>query len=335
MGQVTAIYAQRVAGTLDPSVDRKVLLAPLGLDPAIPADPSHMVPAHDYYEFLERAARADPLGITLPLRSGNAMRCNDYGVFGFAFKAATTVRGSYIRAERYGRVLTSVTSFSLERTNDGAFIHMHRSGERRLGMRLSNEATVASLRTISQEVASEPFSVEAVHFMHPAPSTTEHHEAFFGCPVVFNSDRDALLVSERNLRICNKVGDVAMAHFFDSHLEEEIEKLADAVPLDKQVRDHIKAALSEGIPTLSEIADELGMSGRSLQRHLSDHGHSFQGLVTESRQQLAKHLVGRTGYPFIEIAFLTGFSDQSAFNRAFKRWVGKTPRQYRLETAHP
>lgn len=207
MGQVTAIYAQRVASTLDPSVDRKALLAPLGLDPAVPADPSHMVPALDYYAFLERAARADPQGITLPLRSGNAMRCNDYGVFGLAFKAATTVQGSYNRAERYGRVLTSVTTFSLERTGDGAFLHMHRSGERRLGMRLSNEATIASLKTISQEVASKPFSVDAIHFMHAAPSTTEHHEAFFDCPVIFHSDRDALLVPEQSLRICNKVGD--------------------------------------------------------------------------------------------------------------------------------
>jgi AraC-like DNA-binding protein len=69
-----------------------------------------------------------------------------------------------------------------------------------------------------------------------------------------------------------------------------------------------------------------------MQRRLSDAGYSFQALIDASRRELAERLLEETGYPLAEVAFLTGFSDQSAFNRAFKRWAGQTPRSYRLRT---
>ena len=72
------------------------------------------------------------------------------------------------------------------------------------------------------------------------------------------------------------------------------------------------------------------LSGRTLQRRLSDRGYSFQTLVDDSRRELAKRLLKETDYPLAEIAFLTGFSEQSAFTRAFKRWAGQTPRSFRI-----
>ena len=89
--------------------------------------------------------------------------------------------------------------------------------------------------------------------------------------------------------------------------------------------------LSEGVPALSQISGELGMSARTLQRRLSDHGQSYQNLVDFARQELAQQLLRETRYSLAEVAFLTGFSEQSAITRAFKRWSGQTPRSYRLQ----
>lgn len=72
------------------------------------------------------------------------------------------------------------------------------------------------------------------------------------------------------------------------------------------------------------------MGGRTLQRRLSERGYSFQTLVDESRRQLAEQLLQQTDYSLAEVAFMTGFSEQSAFTRAFKRWAGQTPRSFRL-----
>jgi len=82
---------------------------------------------------------------------------------------------------------------------------------------------------------------------------------------------------------------------------------------------------------ISDIAAKLGMSARTLQRRLGDQGVSFQDLVDESQRRLSERLLRQTTYSMLDIAFMTGFSEQSAFTRAFKRWAGQTPRSYRLQ----
>ncbi len=337
MGNVSSLFARKVAAVVGDAVDKDALLRTVGLERSGVVNPSHMIDARDYYAFLERAAVADPQGWTLPLRTGAVMRCDDYGAFGLAWKSASTLRGSYDRAERYARVLTSVSMYEVEKTAEGAFMHLHRDGERRLGLRLSNEATIASIASISREVSSEPFRPVAVYFKHAAPAITEHHEDYFECPVYFGSERDALLVAAKTLSAPNKLGDAGISSFFDTHLAAEVAAFVDEVQLDRQVRDHVSTSLSEGIPALSDVAIHLGMSGRTLQRRLSAQGHSYQTLVDDARRQLATRLLRHSNFSLIEVAFMTGFSTQSAFTRAFKRWAGQTPRSFRInaEIARP
>lgn len=263
------------------------------------------------------------------------MRCSDYGAFGLAFKSALTFRGSCERSERYGRVLTSVSTYTVENTDRGSYMHLHRAGDRRLGLRMSNEATIASILTIGREVSTDPLEPLAVFFKHPAPQTTALHERFFGCPVHFDSDRDALLMSEAALDAPNRVGEASISKFFDTHLEGELAQLDDDDALPQRVQIQVAQALSEGIPKISDVARQLGMSGRTLQRRLSEQGYSFQNLVDEARRRLAERLLRQSKYSLAEIAYLTGFSEQSAFNRAFKRWAGQTPRSYRIQAARP
>ena len=330
MGQITSLFVRKVVGEVEGNLDKDALLRSVGIEPDSPFDPSQMVPAADYYALLERIATAENNGTTLPLRAGAAMRCDDYGAFGLAWKSATNLRGSYERAERYARVLTSVSTYEVERADQGAFMHLHREGDRHLGMRLSNEATIASIVSISQQASTQPFTPLAVYFKHPAPKHLEGHEAYFGCPIHFDSDRDALLASNASLQTPNQLGDESISQFFDTHLEVELSKLADPNSLEHWVRIHVSRCLSEGVPTISEVAGHFSLSGRTLQRRLSELGYSYQTLVDESRRQLAERLLQQTDYSLAEVAFMTGFSEQSAFTRAFKRWAGQTPRSFRL-----
>ena len=331
MGRVTSLFARKVVEVVEGPADKDALLRTLGLDRSKPVDPAHMVEDVDYYRFLERAAAVDANPTTLPLRVGAAMRCDDYGAFGLAWKSATTLQGSFERAERYAKVLTSVSMYEIEPALNGAYMHLHRGGERHLGLRLSNENTLASIVTISGEVASTPFRATEIHLKHPPPDTVRAHEEFFGCPVHFDSDRDAILVSARTLRTPNKLGDPGLARFFDAHLAAEVGALDDTAGLDRKVRDLVATSLSGGVPLLSDVAGQMAMSGRTLQRRLADHGASFQDLVDQARQDLAKRLLEKTDFSLIDIAFMTGFSEQSALTRAFKRWTGRTPGAFRDE----
>jgi AraC-like DNA-binding protein len=260
------------------------------------------------------------------------MRCENYGAFGLAWKSAPNLLGSCERASRYARVLTSVATYQVREAEEGVYMHLHRDGDRaQLGLRLSNEATIASIAAISQEVSTSTFQALAIYFKHGVPGSAVAHQRHFGCPVHFGTDMDALLVSHETMQAPNRVGDPGIVKFFDTHLEEELSKFEDDACLERRVRIQISQSLSQGIPTVSDIASHFGMSGRTLQRRLSDRGYSFQKLVDEARRELAERLLKETSYPLAEVAFLTGFSEQSAFNRAFKRWAGQTPRSFRIK----
>lgn len=330
MGQITSLFAHKVAGITEKSIDISAMLSAIGIDPDAPVDPSVMVNDSDYYRFLENIARAEQYGHTLPLRAGNSMRCDDYGVFGLAWKTASNLRASFTRSERYWRVLTSVSVYTIEPTEDGAFAHLHRDGVRDLGTRLSNEATLASMFTMSREVASQPVKLNGVFFKHAGPESAADHEAFFECPVHFNSDRDALLIADESMQGRNKLADAGITQYFETQLEAEISQIGEEHGLDKQVKTQIANTLSEGIPNVSDIASKLAMSGRSLQRKLAEQGLTYQELVDGARRELAERLLLQSKHSLSDIAFLTGFSEQSSFNRAFKRWAGQTPRSYRL-----
>jgi AraC-like DNA-binding protein len=287
-----------------------------------------MLPDTVYYDLLERIAKhTDVTG--LPIRGGASMRCDEYGALGLAWKAAPTLMGSFLRVERYARIWTSVVEYELRPTGRGTPFILHRSGARRLGMRLSNEATLASAVSISRQVCPVPFAPIEVLFRHPRPKTIQHHEAYFGCPIQFDADLDALLISPRALAQPNKLGDEGITRFLLTHLDAELNEIDADASLESLTKNAIARSLSEGLPRMGDIARGLGMSARSFHRRLSEHGLSFQTLTTTTRRELAEGLLRDERYSLAEVAFLTGFSEQSSFTRAFKRWVGRTPASYR------
>ncbi len=313
---------------VEAEVDARALLTSAGLDPDGPWDPTVMIADIVYYELLERLAeQTDVTG--LPIRVGASMRCDEYGALGLAWKAAPTLMGSYSRVVRYARLWTSVVENELQQTDRGTLFILHRAGPRRLGMRLSNEATLASAVSLSRQVCPVPFAPIEVHLRHPPPKTLAHHETYFRCPVIFDTDLDALLISHAALSQRNTLGDEGITQFLLSHLDAELCKADTDDTLESRTKDAIARSLSEGLPRMADIALSLGMSARSFHRRLSEHGESFQSLTNITRRELAKGLLQDERYSLAEVAFLTGFSEQSSFTRAFKRWVGHTPASYR------
>lgn len=210
---------------------------------------------------------------------------------------------------------------------------------------LSIEATAASITSISHEVFDKGFNPLAFYFTHSAPASIIDREAYFECTVFeytgfecavfeyaahFETDRDALLISHQSLSRPIKIADHSIFPRFDAPLYTEPSSTEEDSSFVQYVRSQISQFLHEGAPTILDTARQLGMSGRTLQRRLSEQGYSFQSLVNELRRQLSERLLADTNHSLAEIAFMTGYSEQSAFTRAFKRWTGQTPRSYRL-----
>ena len=338
MGQISTLFVHKVvdaatAGEPLGSARRRALFQSVGVDPDAPIDPKRMILDSAYYALCEQVARDDADGISLPLRVGSSMRSDDYGAFGLAWKSAVDLRRSYQRAERYGRVLTSVSTYEVRFEAGKHYMMLHRDGERDLGLRMSNEQTIVAIVQISREVSQRRFSPEAVYFKHPFPGDLTAHEAYFGCKVHYGADRDALEISDDAMNAPNRLGDSRISEFFDAHLDREVSELAGDQSLDRDVRIQITQTLSEGVPTVADVASRLGLSSRTLQRRLSEQGYAFQDLVDDARRDLAERLLRRTDYALAEVAFLTGFAEQSTFTRAFKRWRGQTPGTFRRDPA--
>lgn len=330
MGYITSLFARKMVAAAGPGIDAAALLASVGLDADGQWDPKAMIPDDTYYDLLERiAAQTD--ATDLPVRVGASMQLDEYGALGLAFKAATTLGASYARVERYARLWTSVVEYELRPDPRGTLFILHRTGARRLGLRLSNEATLASAVAIGRQVCAAPFAPLEVLVRHPAPKSIAVHEQWFGCPVRFDADLDAILLSPETLARPNILGDEGISRYLISHLDAELSEIAADDPLVASARAAVAQALSEGAPKMADIARGLGLSARSFHRRLSEHGMSFQTLTEDTRRDLAEGLLRDERHSLAEIAFLTGFSEQSSFTRAFKRWLGTTPASYRKD----
>ncbi|MBY6004908.1 AraC family transcriptional regulator [Salipiger bermudensis] len=328
MGYVTSLFAHKVVAAAGGEVDATAMLASVGISPSAPRDPGQMIPAERYYDLLERIA--SQIDVTdLPVRTGASMRLDEYGALGLAFKAATTLGASYARVERYARLWTSVVEYELRPATGGTLFILHRAGELRLGMRLSNEATLASAVSIARQVCPVPLAPVEVLIRHPAPRSVAAHEEWFGCPVRFGAELDAILYANDVLARPNILGDEGISQYLATHLDAELSEITRTPALVTQSKAAIAQRLSEGTPKMAEIARGLGLSARSFHRRLAEQGMSFQSLTEDTRRDLAEGLLRDERHSLAEIAFLTGFSEQSAFTRAFKRWLGTTPATYR------
>lgn len=330
MGSVSSIFAHRMVQAAGEVVDAPALLRSVGLEPDASLDVALRIGDDVYYDLLERIVTAmGDNAHELPLRVGPLMRLDDYGALGLAWKSAPTVRHSLERVERFCRLWTDNMTYELRDEPSGTLFVLHRAGERRLGMRLSNEATLSSATSlIRQSAAFPPFAPRAVYARHPAPGSTAEHEAYFGCPVHFGAPVDALRIADADLDRPNQLADDGISRFLLSHLETEIESI-DSEGVESLVQRVVMRSLSEGVPRMTDVARRLGMSERTLHRRLSEKSLTFKRVAEQTRRDLAQSLLHEERYSLAEVAFLTGFSEQSAFNRAFKRWAGQTPAAFR------
>jgi AraC-like DNA-binding protein len=100
------------------------------------------------------------------------------------------------------------------------------------------------------------------------------------------------------------------------------------------LRRRLSRAFSNGLPQASSIARAMGMSERTFYRRLAEEGLTYRDVLREAQTSLAQELLSESDCTIAEIAFLTGFSEQSTFTRAFKRWVGQPPAQFREQAVH-
>lgn len=334
MGYISTIFACRAlelccADQPDSAGIQKRLLKASGIKPALLKGRDKMISNADFFLLLELIDKECHSGRSIGFRVGASMRCDDYGAFGLGFKSAIDLGGSFKCVERYGKVVTNVANFSISRSSKSTWMTVPAASTDRLGEIMTTEMALAAATALSREVSGEAFSPVQLSFRHAAPEDDSFATAFFRSPVRFGADRNGIKVDNTSLASENRLGDAKIAEFFAQHLDAELKKRGTAQTLESQVMALVTRSLSQGPPRVEDIAGHLCMSRRTLQRRLADENCAYGDLVDRARRELAKSLLQKRSYGIAEIAFLCGYSDQSTFTRAFRRWEGVTPASYR------
>ncbi len=329
--EVSSLFAAKALAQADAQhVDRA--LAQAGLSREMLADPTNRVLVDQHHALFAALAECERPDIAFHMRTSASMRCEDFGTLGLTMRSAPNLRSSIERLERYAQLFNAYSVFGFDEFDDEARWTNSRSAESE-GARLSHEAALGTFVALWRDANGEDFTPVRVEFMHQPVGSLAPLEAYFGCAVRHGADLDAIVMRREDLERPNRVGDRHIWDFLRQHLEESL-GLTEEGRIDREVVMHVAKTLSDGVPRLEEVASHLGIGNRTLQRRLSELGHSYQALVDEARREVALRLVAEGRQSLVEIAFLTGFAEQSSFTRAFKRWSGKAPRAYREKAAH-
>lgn len=154
-------------------------------------------------------------------------------------------------------------------------------------------------------------------------------EKHFGCRVRFNADRDALIFRSSDLDLPFVTHNEELVTAIGTHLDAELKARTASVKIGQQVKNTLRRSLAGKRPILRDVAQELGLSARTLQRRMTDAGITFQHLVEETRRELAHHYLKQRTMELNEAAFLLGFEDANSFFRAFQEWEGTSPGEWR------
>jgi AraC-like DNA-binding protein len=263
------------------------------------------------------------------IRVGQQMNIDDYGVLGLSWRTCSKVREIFERSERYFKLLSNTYNWEVKDGEVISHIILNRNDNRR-GMQLSSEASLSATVVVVKAMSEKNIMPVKVSFKHKPPKDITSHKEAFNCPISFNQPQYSISYKTEDLNLRTAKADASINSYLLQQVDEKTKGIK--IPSTKFIRDVeslIKDALPTGIPSIHHIADLTAMSNRTLTRRLSEAGVTYRDLIKKTQESIAKNLLSNTSQSIGEIAFLTGFSEQSAFNRAFKKWTDKTPSEFR------
>lgn len=182
-----------------------------------------------------------------------------------------------------------------------------------------------------RSMLEHPLPLVAVEFAAAAPAFNAEHKRIFRCPVRFEQPHHRLIVSRSTWEDGNARADANLFAVLERHARDLLTELPNDDPVISEARQAIEACFSGQAPSIEGTARRMGVSTRTLQRRLQRAGVSHNDLVDEARHAQAVSYLSQQDVAIAEIAYVLGFSDQSAFTRAFKRWTGSTPAMFRRQ----
>jgi len=211
----------------------------------------------------------------------------------------------------------------------GAWLHFYSISPYNTYNRFVVDSVLAGWQQNLGQVVGRSIALEKVEIEFPLPAYGERYESLFGCPVEFAASANRLRLSSDTLALRNPQHCPGTWRHLLELCERELDQLTRTRSLRERVIQLLGPMLHGHEPDLEEVARNLQLPSWTLRRKLAEEGTQFRAIVNDTRRDLATAYIRDTELAFGEIAYLLGFASAEAFQRAFKRWLGQTPGDYR------
>ena len=311
----------------DYAIDPMPLLHEAGIDPAAFMQPGARVAFSKMTQLWELAVQATGDRL-FGFQVGSHLVPSDFYVLGYSWMASGTLYDALERLCRYVRVVSSaISTLQLEESDEAvAVVEVYRDRSV-VPHRAASDGGYVALIKLCESIMRRRVRAISVELTVPPDDANSAYGKLFGCPVVFGAAGDKIFFSRSDMEQTLPGSLPEILDASDTVADRYLQSM-DMQTVAARVRQQIVQMLPSGHTDQETVAGHLHRSRATLQRQLSAEGTSFRKILVSTRKSLAIQYLRDGSHSQAEIAFLTGFTDQSNFARAFKRWSGVTPGHY-------
>ncbi|QPF31975.1 AraC family transcriptional regulator ligand-binding domain-containing protein [Acinetobacter lwoffii] len=268
----------------------------------------------------------------LGLEIAQLVEAKHLGIIGYLALSSETLGEAFMRYHDYHRLIYDGGPLQLQWQGDYLSIGWVEVPFH-LNTQLTDEIAIALMTEFVKANVQNPHGVQLyeVHFQHVMPKNIALYEQYFGCKVRFSQARNQVLMHVSELSRPLKQGDQTLQKLLMQQAKALLEKFPYFTLVDQQLQQAILIGLQKNLFQIKHIAEQMNFSVRQLQRHLQKQGKTYQQCMQEIRCMMAMQYLKDPHLSLQETAMLLGYSEQSAFQRAFKQWTQLTPQQWRQQ----
>jgi len=307
--------------------DANALFSAAGLDPARINDPLFRYPVENIRRAWALAAEQLP-DPCFGVHSGEHWLSTDLHALGFAFLSSATLKNALLRIVRFNAIVDNVITFEAEQHGDHLLLGYRNDREDLPDIPGLEVARWSIVTAMCRAACNARFCPQRMELVQSLPDCKPAYREYFGCDIVMGQSHSRMICSMEELLRPLPALNSNLAAINDRAITEYLDRLrGDELPgkVAQVIRDH----LANGDLSDDVVAAALCMSPRTLQRKLAAANTSYSQILREVRTRLARDYLADDRLSLTEVSFLLGFSEASAFTRAFKRWTGSSPSQIR------
>ena len=312
-------------------VDLSAELVRLGVTDDQLESPQARVPLRVEHQLLLKALHDtnDPL---FGLHMGERIRPRFMGELGYASMSGSNLRQAIDLMVPFQRVTTEYAEAEVLRDGDHVTLLWRTPFDEPVTTRHRVEAFFVGAVTFGRWISGTDENPVEIRFRHAMPACgADEYQRVFRCPVKFEQQDNAMVLDQRLLDLPMKDADPEVHHIMRNRLQQAVTRYLARDNLLDQVRMEFRKQLERTIPQVENVAEGLDMKPWTLRRRLRAENTDFSTVLEEERRVLASDWLIHSDRSVSQIAADLGYSEQSAFNRAFKRWFDSTPVAYRQE----